>query len=164
VVVEQLFSEARATVLVVGFALYDGNFIFRTLAERFDDTSRLEATLCLDISRRGTDTTRDSDLVSKYAHEFRQRHWSGNRLPNVYFDPRGLMMDAKERAVLHAKCVVVDGQTALITSANPTLAAYTKNIELGVVVRGGLIPGQITSHFSSLIDSGVLRRLDVSAR
>jgi phosphatidylserine/phosphatidylglycerophosphate/cardiolipin synthase-like enzyme len=164
VVVEQLFTEAKASVLVVGFALYDGNLVFRRLAERLDAIPELKATLCLDISRRGTDTTKDIDLIARYAHEFRQRHWSGNRLPNFYFDPRGLMIDAKGRAVLHAKCIVVDGQTALVTSANPTPAAYTRNIELGVVVRGGPIPAQIVSHFSSLISTGVLRRLDLLAR
>jgi phosphatidylserine/phosphatidylglycerophosphate/cardiolipin synthase-like enzyme len=164
VVVEQLFGEAKASVLVVGFALYDGSLIFRRLAERLDASLGLETTLCLDISRRGTDTTKDSDVIARYAHEFRQRHWSGNRLPNIYFDPRGLMMDAKQRAVLHAKCIVIDGQTALVTSANPTPAAYTKNIELGIVVRGGPIPAQIASHFSSLIDTGALRRLDLGAR
>jgi hypothetical protein len=163
VVVEQLFGEAKATVLVVGFALYDGNTIFRRLAQRLDASPELEPTLCLDISRRGTDTTKDADLIARFAHEFRNRHWAGRRLPNIYFDPRGLTMEAKKRAVLHAKCIVIDSQTALVTSANPTLAAYTRNVELGVVVRGGTIPRQITDHFSSLITSGALRRLNFPA-
>ena len=162
VVVEQLFEEAKASVLLVGFALYDGNIIFRRLAQRLDATPELEATLCLDISRRGSDTTRETDLIARYEHEFRQRHWAGKRLPNIYFDPRGLTMDAGKRAVLHAKCIVIDGESALVTSANPTPAAYTKNIEVGIVIRGGTIPNQITSHFSSLIETGALRRLDLS--
>jgi hypothetical protein len=41
------------------------------------------------------------------------------------------MMEPKERAVLHAKSIVIDNATALVTSANPT-AAYTKNIERGL--------------------------------
>jgi phosphatidylserine/phosphatidylglycerophosphate/cardiolipin synthase-like enzyme len=162
VVVEQLFEEAKATVLLVGFALVDGNLIFRRLAERLDVTTELEATLCLDISRRGSDTTKDTDLIARYAHEFMNRHWSGTRLPCIYFDPRGLTMEPQERAVLHAKCIVVDGKTALVTSANPTPAAYTKNIEVGVVLRGGMIPGQIASHFASLISSKALRQLDLT--
>jgi phosphatidylserine/phosphatidylglycerophosphate/cardiolipin synthase-like enzyme len=164
VVVEQLFEEAKASVLLVGFALYDGSTIFRRLAQRLDATPQLQATLCLDISRRSTDTTRESDLIARYEHEFRQRHWSGKRLPNIYFDPRGLTMDANKRAVLHAKCIVIDSASALVTSANPTPAAYTKNIELGIVIRGGTIPGQIASHFSSLIETGALRRLDFSSQ
>jgi hypothetical protein len=88
VVVEQLFEEAKASVLLVGFALYDGSTIFRRLAQRLDATPELQATLCLDISRRGTDTTKDSDLIARYEYEFRQRHWSGKRLPNIYFEAR----------------------------------------------------------------------------
>jgi phosphatidylserine/phosphatidylglycerophosphate/cardiolipin synthase-like enzyme len=164
VVVEQLFSEAQASVLVVGFALYKGDIIFRCLAQRLDANPNLDVTLCLDISRRGTDTTKDDDLVGRYAHDFRARNWPGQRLPKVYFDPRGLIGDAKTRAVLHAKCVVVDNKKALITSANPTPAAYDRNIELGVVVRGGTIPGQIAGHFASLIESGLLRPLSLAIR
>jgi phosphatidylserine/phosphatidylglycerophosphate/cardiolipin synthase-like enzyme len=77
---------------------------------------------------------------------------------------RYLRMLFARRAVLHAKCIVIDGEAAFVTSANPTTAAYTKNIELGVVIRGGTIPGQIASHFSSLIQTGALRRLDLSSR
>jgi phosphatidylserine/phosphatidylglycerophosphate/cardiolipin synthase-like enzyme len=167
VVVEQLFEEAKASVLLVGFALYDGNIIFRRLAERLDATPGLNGTRCLDISRRGTDTTRESDLIARYEYEFKQRHWPGKRLPNIYFDPRALSMDAMDaskRAVLHAKCIVIDSKAALVTSANPTPAAYTKNIELGIIIRGGTIPNQIAGHFTSLIETGALRRLDFSSR
>jgi phosphatidylserine/phosphatidylglycerophosphate/cardiolipin synthase-like enzyme len=164
VVVEQLFAEAQASVLIVGFALFKGDVIFRSLAERLDTTPSLDVRLCLDISRRGTDTTRDQDLVARFAREFMGKNWSGQRRPKVYFDPRGLTMDTKTRAVLHAKCIVIDNRSALITSANPTPAAYDRNIEIGVVVRGGLIPQQIMSHFASLIEAGDLRELTLPDR
>ena len=164
VVVEQLFADAKRTVLLVGFALYDGNAVFARLAQRLDETPELAVTLCLDVSRRGTDTTKDADLVARYVHEFKRRHWSGRRLPEIYFEPRGLSMNPSKRAVLHAKCIVIDNEIALVTSANPTPAAYMKNVELGIVVRDGPIPAQIANHFSSLIGSGAFRRLDLSGR
>jgi phosphatidylserine/phosphatidylglycerophosphate/cardiolipin synthase-like enzyme len=108
--------------------------------------------------------TKESDLIARHEHDLKQRHWSGKRLLNIYFDPRALTMDVSKRAVLHAKCIVIDGGVALVTSANPTPAAYTRNIELGIVIRGGTIPGQIASHFASLIQVGALRRLDLSNR
>jgi phosphatidylserine/phosphatidylglycerophosphate/cardiolipin synthase-like enzyme len=159
VVVEQLFTEAHAWVLIVGFAFYKGDVIFRSLAARLDSTPSLDVTLCLDISRRGTDTTRDQDLIARFARDFMENNWSGQRRPKIYYDPRGLTMDAKMRAVLHAKCIVVDNKSALVTSANPTPAAYERNIEMGVIVRGGMIPKQIGSHFTSLIETGVLHKL-----
>lgn len=164
VVVEQLFAEAQASVLIVGFALYKGVAIFRSLAERFNSIPSLDVTLCLDISRRGTDTTKDQDLVAQFARDFMEKNWSGQRRPKMYFDPRGLSMDAKTRAVLHAKCIVVDNKSALVTSANPTPAAYKRNIEMGVIIRGGMIPKQIGSHFTSLIEGGVLHKLTLLDR
>lgn len=40
-------------------------------------------------------------------------------------------------AKLHAKAVIVDTRDVLLTSANMTNAAYDKNIELGLLCRGG---------------------------
>ncbi len=164
VVVEQLFTEAKTSVLLVGFALYKGDLMFKSLAERLDAMPNLDVKLCLNISRRGTDTTKDQDLVAGFARDFVEKNWSGQRRPKVYFDPRGLTMDAKARAVLHAKCIVVDNNAALITSANPTPAAYDRNIEIGLVVRGGSIPEQLNSHFASLIKTGALRQITLPDR
>ena len=44
---------------------------------------------------------------------------------------------------VHAKCAVADGEAALITSANLTGAAMDRNMELGVLVRGGELPQQL---------------------
>lgn len=157
--VNDLFTEAREEVLVSGFALYQGDVVLRTLAQRYDREPDLRVTLCLDVSRRAGDTTRDSDLLLRFARAFRQDHWLGQRLPPIHFDPRGLDPDHRSRAVLHAKCIVIDRRKALVTSANLTLAAQRKNIELGVVIDGGNVPGLIASHFDALVATGHLHRL-----
>ncbi len=59
-------------------------------------------------------------------------------------------------AKLHAKAVIVDGRDVLLTSANMTNAAYDKNIELGVLCRGGGVARQVQRHFDGLIATGVL--------
>jgi phosphatidylserine/phosphatidylglycerophosphate/cardiolipin synthase-like enzyme len=164
VVVDQLFGEAQFSVLVVGFALYRGSVVFKKLAERLDASPTLNATLCLDVSRRGTDTTKAEEIVARYARRFIDEEWPGSRIPKVYFDPRGLAADAATRAVLHAKCIVIDRRVALVTSANPTPAAYERNIEVGVIVRQGEIPQQIQEHFEALIAKGLLRPLSLRRR
>jgi phosphatidylserine/phosphatidylglycerophosphate/cardiolipin synthase-like enzyme len=58
---------------------------------------------------------------------------------------------------LHAKCAVID-DAAIISSANLTGDAFNRNMELGVLFRGGEIPRQILEHFRSLIASGVLNK------
>jgi phosphatidylserine/phosphatidylglycerophosphate/cardiolipin synthase-like enzyme len=57
---------------------------------------------------------------------------------------------------LHAKAVIVDNHDVL-TSANMTSAAYDKNIELGVLCRGGDVADQIQTHFDGLMVKGVLQ-------
>src|SRR5579872_592918 len=159
IVIEQLFLEATRSVLVVGFALYQGQKIFKTLANHMDTDPALRVVCCFDISRQGADTTRDSDLVDRFGHRFVQNEWPGKRLPEVYYDPRGLSSEAKIRAVLHAKTIVVDRRKVIVTSANPTQAAYTRNIELGVVIDDTDIAKQIEDHFLSLINGGYLQRV-----
>ena len=161
VVAEQLFNEAKTSVLMAWYALYDGRSIFQTLSQRMELLPDLNVRLCLDISRQGADTTRDEDIVARFSARFLKYDWPAARLPEVYYDPRGLLLQREARAVLHAKCIVIDGRKALVTSANPTPAAYHKNIELGVILKDSDIPQQIELYFSSLIDSNVLRRLQL---
>ena len=62
-------------------------------------------------------------------------------------------------AKLHAKAVIIDSRDVLLTSANMTNAAYDKNIELGVLCRGGAVARQVQAHFDALIARGVLKSL-----
>lgn len=58
---------------------------------------------------------------------------------------------------LHAKAIVADARAAFVTSANLTGHGLGANMELGLLVRGGAIPGRLTSHFDELIAQGTLR-------
>jgi phosphatidylserine/phosphatidylglycerophosphate/cardiolipin synthase-like enzyme len=62
---------------------------------------------------------------------------------------------------LHVKCAVADGRHAFVSSANLTVYAMEMNMELGVVVRGGEVPGRIAQHFRALIADGVLQAVEV---
>ena len=159
VVVEELFSSAQTSVLVVGFVVQDGQRLLRRLADRFDSTPSLEVTLCLDVSRQPGDTSRDDIVVARFADRFRKQEWPGRRLPKVYFDPRALAPWREGRAMLHAKCVAVDDRQVLVTSANMTVAAQSRNIELGLLVRAPAIASAIRRHFEQLIACNHLRCL-----
>ena len=53
-------------------------------------------------------------------------------------------------ASVHAKCAVADGISAFITSANLSEAAMERNMELGVLIHGGLLPKSLESHLIAL--------------
>ena len=62
-------------------------------------------------------------------------------------------------ARLHAKAVVADSRDVLLTSANLSGAAFNRNLELGVLIRGGDVAASIQRHFDALIATGQLKRL-----
>lgn len=159
VVMRQLFNKARERVLVVGFATHQGKSVFQTLAERLDTHEALEVTLCIDVRREHTNTSLDSHIVSRFGKDFVGNEWPGTRLPRLYYDPRSLTSVGSTHSALHAKCVVIDGQEALVTSANFTEAAQERNIELGLLVNSPVVAGQIEEYFHSLIQNDHLERL-----
>jgi phosphatidylserine/phosphatidylglycerophosphate/cardiolipin synthase-like enzyme len=57
---------------------------------------------------------------------------------------------------MHVKCAVADGRWLFLSSANLTGYAFTLNMELGVLVTGGPLPGQVETHLGRLIGTGVL--------
>ena len=159
VVMRQLFNKARERVLVVGFAVHQGRSVFQALAERLDEHETLEVTLCIDVRRQQTSTSLDSRIVDGFARNFVDNEWSGARLPQLYYDPRSLAPSGPMHSALHAKCVVIDGREALVTSANFTEAAQERNIELGLLVNSPSVADRIEKHFLFLIRNGLLRRL-----
>jgi len=159
VVIQELFAKATESVLVAGYAVYQGKQVFRTLAERMVELPELKVQMYLDIQRHHKDTTRESDLILGFAHKFRTRDWPGVTLPEVYYDPRSLAQDKNKRSSLHAKCVVVDHEHVFISSANFTEAAQLRNIEVGVLMHTTYLATKLVEHFHALTKVGILKTL-----
>ncbi len=162
VVVGSLFREAESTVLVASYAIDEGQkaqALFGELAARMDADERLSVRLMANVHRKHGDETPAPKLVRAFADRFRTKVWPGDRLPEVFYDPRAVELEGATRAVLHAKCVVADGRWTLLTSANFTEAAQERNIEAGVLVDDRRLAARVTRQFDALIAGGALRRL-----
>ena len=162
VVMRELFAKARKRVLAVGFAVHQGKSVFEVLARRMDKDEVRQATLCLDVRRQPGDTSMDSQLILRFAQNFVENEWPGTRMPRVYYDPRSLALSGRTASAMHAKCVVIDGLEALVTSANFTEAAQTRNIELGLLIEDSLVSRRIEEHFDTLIRDGNLAPLPLA--
>jgi hypothetical protein len=156
-VVRELFGAARESVLVVGFAVHQGRDVFRVLAERMDANPALKVRMCLDVSRPPGDTSHASEILGRFAYRFRTTEWPGTRLPEVMYDPRALAPERERRASLHAKCVVIDGVRAFVSSANFTEAAQERNIEIGILLDGAAVAAELARYFEALVDAGYLK-------
>ena len=159
VVLRELFSSAKESVVVAGYAVYQGKEVFRALAERMTEVPDLRVQMFLDVQRKYGDSTEELELVRQFAHRFRSKDWPGEIIPEVYYDPRSLDLNKKKRSSLHAKCVVVDQQMAFISSANFTEAAQVRNIEVGVLIRSKHSAEKLARHFQALAEAGVLKPL-----
>ncbi|HEX9624569.1 MAG TPA: DISARM system phospholipase D-like protein DrmC [Streptosporangiaceae bacterium] len=63
-------------------------------------------------------------------------------------------------AKMHAKLAVADRRVLLVTSANLTQSGVAKNIEAGLLIRGGNAPQRTAEHVDALRASGNLVRLN----
>jgi phosphatidylserine/phosphatidylglycerophosphate/cardiolipin synthase-like enzyme len=138
--------------------LYNARPIFEPLAERMRDRPNLRVRLFVNIAR-DDDVRTDDALVLEFGRRLRTHHWPEGRLPEVYYDPRSLFSRGERRAVMHAKCVLVDGRRSFLTSANLTEAAQARNIELGVVINDTAWCRAVRQQFDDLVESGALRQV-----
>lgn len=65
----------------------------------------------------------------------------------------------EEYARMHAKMAVADRRILLVSSANLTQSGVDRNIEAGLLVRGGTAPQRAAEHIAELRSRGVLVRL-----
>jgi phosphatidylserine/phosphatidylglycerophosphate/cardiolipin synthase-like enzyme len=121
--------------------------------------ARLEQQLGKERRRSRLEPLKLARLASAeaYAREvisiFLELHWpfDGQR-PALFYDPR--TAEPHSLASLHAKCLIVDHERALITSANFTDRGQTRNIEVGVLVHDKNYAVALERQWSNLVDSG----------
>ena len=78
----------------------------------------------------------------------------------VYFWPQENRPGHGDKlGILHIKCVVADDHWLFLSSANLTEYAFSINMELGVLIAGGPLPGHVGENFQRLITEGVLERI-----
>jgi len=81
-------------------------------------------------------------------------HWPAGRRAGS-----GNGADGDGGARMHAKLAVADARALWVSSANLTPAGVSRNIEAGVIVRGGTAPLRAAEHIDRLRATGVLQRL-----
>lgn len=155
VVVRELFQSARKSVLVAGFVFWNAEEILRPLHEVMR-VHGVEATFFVDL-HTCLNPQLPGDPAEAAADTFFAKHWPfGDPRPTLYYDPRTATADPD--AYMHAKCVVVDEQRALVTSANFTGRAQNRNLELGVLIEDSSFARQVVEQWRSLIPSGAFLR------
>lgn len=159
VVVRELFTAARRSLLLSTFTVHRGRDVFAPLAQAMANTPSLKVQLAVNVGRSGDYSTEDHVVVAQFAAAFWGEHWPWAVRPEVYYDPRALSSDSAICASLHAKCVVVDDEIAFVTSANFTEWAQERNLEAGVLIRDSVFARSLKHQFESLVAAKHLLRL-----
>ncbi|MDP8991536.1 MAG: DISARM system phospholipase D-like protein DrmC [Actinomycetota bacterium] len=137
-VVVEVIGAARKRLTLVSFAAYRVEAVVEALREAA--LGGVEVRLVLD---GGTPAARAFRTLGDAVHVYT-------------WEPT--LRDANDpgHAAMHAKAALADDQVALVTSANLTGHALDRNMELGLLVRGGDVPRALAEHFDGLIKDGVL--------
>lgn len=163
VVVRELFRKAKRSVLVGGCYFSNGAEIFKPLHAAMRDHG-VKTRICLDLSNSALSAGPSSPgaQAKQAAKVFLRTHWPfGAPLPELYYDPRSF--GENPQSLLHAKCVVIDEELSLVTSANFTRSGQDRNLEVGVQIRDSAFSLRLQAQFLDLISSGTLLACPISS-
>jgi cardiolipin synthase len=147
-------NAARHEILLVTFAAYRMSRLTKALVSAVRRGVRLRMVLEFKKESSGQLTF---DAVNAFPGYLK-------RNAEIYYWP----LESRERSKkgrpgkLHAKIAVIDDE-AIISSANLTDDAFTRNMELGAMITGHNIPERLKEYCSNLIVGNKLRRWEPPA-
>ena len=146
----EVIESARHRIFLVSFVAYEVETIMKALKTAIGRNVSID--VLLEASKdHGGKVTVDSVGTMK------------EKIPdanvNVWTADGGKMPDGRPIGSVHAKCAVTDGRIAFLTSANLSEAAMERNMELGVLVRGGHLPEELHRHLEALAKTGLVTRV-----
>jgi len=147
-VVDEMLKHVRHKVTIVGYSLFLGGAATQELLVRLGGLSSEGVDVEFIVDRRyaGWSGSDGEGYSIRQIHE----HWPrGLRRPTV----RSWKSDHDDSAKLHAKVMIVDRQDLLVTSANLTGHGLSKNLELGVRLKGN-VASACADHFQRLVHGG----------
>jgi hypothetical protein len=154
VVLRSLFEGARESVILAGYSFDHARDVLAAPA-RLDGAARRERAVLrghpADRPRRGAGRPPRALL-----HQVHGESWPfGEPRPQLHYDKRALKPGPPYHS-LHAKCVVVDGVKAFVSSANFTQRGQERNIEVGVLIEDPSFASYLAGQWLGLIDAGLV--------
>ena len=150
----EVVGSATESLLVVSYATYKVPELVAMLGEAVGRGVRVD--LVLEFHGRDADQPQSYDPIQGLGGPLA----SGIVVWEWPIDQRPA--DNGKVGYIHVKCAVADRDQAFVSSANLTVYAMEKNMELGVVIRGGDVPRRIADHFRALMDDGTLQEVQLT--
>jgi phosphatidylserine/phosphatidylglycerophosphate/cardiolipin synthase-like enzyme len=153
VVLRELFEGARESVLLAGYSFDHARDVLAPLHHSMQ-SHHVAARFFVDIPQLERGEVEDGHLA-RHLGGFLNDNWPfGEPRPHLHYDTRALKM-GPPYCSLHAKCVVVDGAKAFISSANFTQRGQERNIEVGVLIEDASFASFLAGQWLGLIEAGI---------
>jgi phosphatidylserine/phosphatidylglycerophosphate/cardiolipin synthase-like enzyme len=147
----QIIDAAKEHLTIVSFAVYK----IPNIADALVRASKrgVQITIIVETPDK-IDTESEYNTIKALGQEI-------TKCSSVYFWPREKrpIIAGGKPGLLHVKCVFADGLWLFISSANMTQQAFTINMELGALIRGGLLPQKVEKQFDLLINESLLVKI-----
>lgn len=154
VVLRALFEGARESVILAGYSFDHARDVLAPLHASMRE-HRFDAYFFVDVPQIARGEQGDAHLV-RHLGGFLSANWPfGEPRPRIFYDRRALQ-PGPPFCSLHAKCVVVDGARAFVSSANFTQRGQERNIEVGVLIDSPSFATYLAGQWLGLIEAGLL--------
>ena len=154
VVLRSLFEGARESVLLAGYSFDHAEDVLAPLHRAMRE-HQVSARFFVDIPQIERQVAEETHLV-RFFKAFLAESWPfGEPHPRLYYDKRALK-PGPPWCSLHAKCVVIDGARAFVSSANFTQRGQERNIEVGVLIEDAGFASYLAGQWLGLIDTGIV--------
>lgn len=154
VVLRALFEGARESVLLAGYSFDHAHAVLAPLHGVMRDHG-VQARFFVDVPQieRGHDP---AEHLAEHLGAFVTQNWPfGEPRPRIFYDKRALQ-PGPPWCSLHAKCVVVDGAKAFVSSANFTQRGQERNIEVGVLIEDANFASYLAGQWLGLSEAGIV--------
>lgn len=145
-VIEDLFASVRHSVLVAGYSFHRASDLFTPLFRRATELGtrgeplpKVRVVLDCSSTRNDQPGERAESIARRIAAEFRRTCWHSDVLePEIRYYRKSAQRERNGLALysMHAKCIVVDGEVALVGSANfSNRGRDDRSLEVGALIR-----------------------------
>ncbi len=146
----EVIDAAKRRLFLVSFVAYEVDSIIRALHGAIGRQVQIDVLLESSEKHGGRVTYDCVKVMKSILPSIDVYVWSSDKKP----------LPGQLSGAVHAKCAVADGELAFITSANLTYAAMERNMELGVLVKGGELPFELCRHLEALISTKVIGKVN----
>ena len=146
----EVIEAAKRRLFLVSFVAYEVDSIIRALHGAIGRQVQIDVLLESSDKHGGRVTYDSVKAMKSILPSIDVYVWSSNRKS----------LPGQLSGAVHAKCAIADGELAFITSANLTSAAMERNMELGVLVKGGELPIELHRHLEALISTKVIEKVN----